>query len=172
MQSRTTTEPSVTRVSVPSQRSSVSHRVPRTVATLSAPWVRKRPLLSLPHRLRLRFLATLLADARFGAEQRPGFGPLRYRSVMPLPVLDCLTSKRPPLNVPVCECPRVSSALTSVTEPFVVSSSDPVGTLTLPVSGTNVFVPLSLTLDDALDVAPATTVWPRTGEPGPAPCTV
>ena len=84
---------------------------------------------------------------------------------MPLPLLDCLTLKRPPLNVPVCACPRVSSALTSVTEPFVVSSSDPVGTLTLPVSGTNVFVPLSLTLTTPW-AAPATTVRPSTGAGG------
>ena len=37
-----------TRVTVPSQRSSVSHFVPRTVAALFAPWVLKRPCESLP----------------------------------------------------------------------------------------------------------------------------
>ena len=46
--SRTSTRPVTTRVSVPSQRSSVSHFVPRTVAALLAPWVLKRPCESLP----------------------------------------------------------------------------------------------------------------------------
>ena len=49
---RTSTAPSVTRVFVPPQRSAMPDRVPRTVATLSRPWVRKRPPLSLPHRRR------------------------------------------------------------------------------------------------------------------------
>ena len=43
MVSRTTTFPRVTRLRVPSQRSSTSQRVPRTVAWLFFPWVRNRP---------------------------------------------------------------------------------------------------------------------------------
>jgi len=57
--SRTVTLPRTTRVSVPSQRSETTHRVPRTVAEANRPEVRKRPLPS-PQRwrdLRLRVVA-------------------------------------------------------------------------------------------------------------------
>jgi hypothetical protein len=53
--SRTVTEPRTTRVNVPAQLSCTSHFVPRTVAELYVPLVRKEPLPS-PHRWRLRFL--------------------------------------------------------------------------------------------------------------------
>jgi hypothetical protein len=57
--------PRTTRVSVPSHRSTVTHFVPRTVAELKRPRVRKRPLLT-PQRRRLRraaVSATELAEA-------------------------------------------------------------------------------------------------------------
>jgi hypothetical protein len=58
--SRTATAPRATRVIVRSRRSSVNHFVPRTVAELSCPRIRKRPLPS-PHSWRVRFLAAALA---------------------------------------------------------------------------------------------------------------
>ena len=64
--SRTVTVPRTTRVSVPSQRSMTTQRVPRTVAELKRPPVRKRPLPS-PHRWRyLRLVAAAAARAPFG----------------------------------------------------------------------------------------------------------
>src|SRR5215208_4575961 len=57
--SRTLTVPCLTEVVVPAQVSLVSHWVPRTVAELFRPRVRKRPL-PLPNRLRLRLRATAI----------------------------------------------------------------------------------------------------------------
>src|SRR5215510_6242308 len=59
--SRTSTEPTATLVSVPSQRSCTSQRVPRTVAELYLPSVRNVPLPS-PQSLRVFFFLAA-ADA-------------------------------------------------------------------------------------------------------------
>ena len=70
----------VTRVSVPSQRSTVSQRVPRTVAWLWRPCVRKLPPLSRPHSLRT--LRAREADATAPARARrlaPTRGQLEKR---------------------------------------------------------------------------------------------
>ena len=56
--SRTATRPLWTLTSVPSQRSWMLQRVPRTVAAALRPLVRKRPL-ALPNRRRTRFLERL-----------------------------------------------------------------------------------------------------------------
>src|SRR5215210_971274 len=66
---RTETLPRLTRTSVPLQRSSVSHFVPRTVAAPCRPRVRKRPLPS-PHRRRTR-LADALALPALGHLSAP-----------------------------------------------------------------------------------------------------
>ena len=113
--SRTSTLPSVTLVSVPSQRSVVTHFVPRTVATLSRPWVRKRECLSLPHRRRTtRRLppdswATTETPARVPQRSKPP--PRRWRSVMPLLLRPWRIWKTPPQNVPFCVRPWALRAL-------------------------------------------------------------
>jgi hypothetical protein len=72
------TLPRTTRVSVPSQRSETTQRVPRTVAELKRPEVRKRPLPS-PHRWRdLRLAAARAADAL----GQLGSAPARARVVI------------------------------------------------------------------------------------------
>ena len=61
------TVPRTTRVSVPSQRSVTTQRVPRTVAELKRPEVRKRPLPS-PHRWRdLRLAAARAPPTPWGS---------------------------------------------------------------------------------------------------------
>src|SRR3954465_12252868 len=86
--SRTATAPETTRVSVPSQRSTVSHFVPRTVATLLRPCVRKRPPRSEPHRRRTAGLrggwgaaAAATAGEAAGAGQPAKEPPRRCSSV-------------------------------------------------------------------------------------------
>jgi hypothetical protein len=77
--SRTITAPLLTRVRVPPQRSSVSQRVPRTVATLFWPCVRHRPPLSLPHsRRRRRPAASGEATAQDDVGQAPSTPALAY----------------------------------------------------------------------------------------------
>ena len=85
---RTVTLPCVTRVSVPAQESCTSHFVPRTVAALYLPVVRKAPLPS-PHSLRVFFLAAALARPCFG--QRAS-SSTSVRLVIPR---DCVTLKIP-----------------------------------------------------------------------------
>src|SRR4051794_40241589 len=89
LRSRTWTVPRVTLVNVPSQRSSTSQIVPRTVAALYLPSVRNLPL-PLPHSLPRTdfgpffFVAASVADrAPFnGAHCDRGISPLRTRSVV------------------------------------------------------------------------------------------
>ena len=88
--SRTLTEPRTTRVRVPAQLSCTSHFVPRTVAELYLPDVRKAPLPS-PHRWRLLgfFLAVALAPF---ARRHDASGCASVSWVIP-PV--CVTLKTP-----------------------------------------------------------------------------
>jgi len=85
---RTSTEPCVTRVSVPAQESCTSHRVPRTVAALYFPLVRNAPFPS-PQSLRDFFLAAALARPFLGHRASCS---VSVRFVMPL---DCVTLNRP-----------------------------------------------------------------------------
>src|SRR6185295_6016147 len=99
--SRTETLPLLTRVSVPSQRSSTYHDVPRTVATLLPPRVRNLPLLSLPHSRRggLRFFFLLVAAARAPALGQPVGAPRRTSSVRPPPFAGWRISMSPPWKI-------------------------------------------------------------------------
>jgi hypothetical protein len=87
LKSRTRTVPRVTFVSVPSQRSWTSQIVPRTVAELYLPLVRKRPL-PLPHSLPSTalgpfFLSTVAERAPFGgAHCERAIWPFITRSVV------------------------------------------------------------------------------------------
>src|SRR5215218_1733029 len=104
--SRTSTAPCMTRVTVPAQVSRVDQRVPRTVATLLRPLVRKRPWLSRAHRAPGLGLRAVTAAMRAPAPEREALheagGPLRStRSVTPLPVVDWRTSKTAPRTVAV-----------------------------------------------------------------------
>jgi hypothetical protein len=76
VRSRAVTTPRRTTIDVPRQRSSVSQRVPRTVAAPYRPRVRKRPLPS-PHRRRTErfFLRLPAAEARFGSRGLAGPHP-------------------------------------------------------------------------------------------------
>ena len=67
---RMLTVPLITWVRVPSQRSWVSHSVPRTVATLLWPWVWNFPWLSLDQSCRTTW-AGLGACGRYGLRRRP-----------------------------------------------------------------------------------------------------
>jgi hypothetical protein len=67
--SRTLTEPRLTRVTVASQRSSTRQMVPRTVAELTLPVVRQRPLAS-PHRWRILRLEMRALAPRARAVER------------------------------------------------------------------------------------------------------
>ena len=69
----TVTDPSLTRVSVPSQPSDVSHVVPRTVAALNWPRVRNFPRPA-PHSLRFGFSARN-APARAAVGEVAAFEP-------------------------------------------------------------------------------------------------
>src|SRR5207244_7633167 len=65
--------PSLTSVSVPSQRSDVSHSVPRTVAEANLPWVRKLPL-PCPQRLRTTVLLAMIFFLAVGLALGLAFG--------------------------------------------------------------------------------------------------
>ena len=85
----TETLPCLTVVRVPAQESSTSQRVPRTVAALYLPVVRKAPLPS-PHSLRFfAFLAAALARPFFG---HAASGSVSVRLVMPFV---CVTLNSP-----------------------------------------------------------------------------
>src|SRR4051812_6054076 len=90
LRSRTWTVPRVTLVNVPSQRSSTSQMVPRTVAALYLPSVRNLPL-PLPHSLPRTdfgpfffFLASTAADREpfSGAHCERAISPFKTRSVI------------------------------------------------------------------------------------------
>src|SRR4029078_2198859 len=112
--SRRITVPRFTCVSVPSQRSVTSQIVPRTVAELFRPLVRKRPL-ALERRRRI---AARLSDALASlllrlARQRPQLPPFMIMSVSPRALLffDCFTWNSPLLNLPVWRLPELFAAL-------------------------------------------------------------
>ena len=105
--SRTATFPRFTVVSVPSQRSATVQIVPRTVATLLRPLVRKRPL-AFPRSLRTvrllrRRLEAVARLPRRRTVQRLKLEPLRRSSVRPLCFFlrDWRVWKRPSKKSPV-----------------------------------------------------------------------
>src|SRR4051812_50070816 len=97
----------MTRVYVPEQRFWVNQAVPRAVATLSLPWVRKRPPLSRAHRLGLRLCLCLrLVGATARGEQPPAFPPCSGRGVIPPPLLRRAGPEFRPPNLPGRARPR------------------------------------------------------------------
>src|SRR4051812_19577073 len=102
--------------------------VPRTVAALLRPRVRKRPLTSLNRvRRRFRAAATGLAEPPCGS---------REQALRPAPVMESVVSgfffvwvnlKMPLLKLPNCVAPLLFFAVVSLTMPFVVSIVDPIG---------------------------------------------
>src|SRR5436190_210510 len=129
--SRTLTTPLTTLVSVPAQESWTSHSVPRTVAALYWPRVRKEPEPE-PHSLRvLGFLAAARAPPLFGHFASAW---LSVRSVVFLP---SVSLKMPSKNVAVCGLPPGLSSAVRMILPFVTSISEPVGIAWLGSNGTN-----------------------------------
>src|SRR4051812_36372711 len=130
------TEPRVTIVIVPEHVSVIDHFVPRTVAELLRPRVRKRPW-ALPNSLRRCLRA---AD--------PPFGTRVLHELNPPPLIESWVSgflrpwvKRnwPPLKLPdwnLVIAGLVEAAESRFTVPFEVSRIDPTGTCAAPLSGT------------------------------------
>ena len=125
---RTATTPRVTRVSVPSQRSTTCQIVPRTVAELLRPRARKRPL-PLPHSLRTVRVAAVRATAprAVARGQRLKSPPTRRSSVTIVAAGAWVTANLPPEKSAVCVAPAEVAAAVSVSVPFVVSTTLPVG---------------------------------------------
>src|ERR671925_364088 len=103
LEARTTTRPRWTLVSVPSQRSAIVHFVPRTVAELVRPLVRKRPRALARRRLIVARLSEALARFPPPARQREKLEPFNTRSVSPfaLRLRDWRTWNSPLRNLPV-----------------------------------------------------------------------
>jgi hypothetical protein len=121
---------------VPSQRSSTYQAVPRTVATLLPPRVRKLPLLSRPHSRRggLRFFL-LVAAARAPAWWQPVSAPRRTSSVRPPAPWGWRTSNRPPWKIAAWVEP-LASAVRRVMLPSRVSRIEPTGSAATSDSAT------------------------------------
>src|SRR5919197_997566 len=141
VKSRTVTEPSSTRVSVPSQRSAVSQKVPRTVAELYLPRVRKLPV-PWPQRLRMTFLlffalGALAATCRFPfvflTAQMSSSPPSSTNSVTAV-ALVCWISNTPPNTKMLCALPS-GAAVVIWRMPFVASIGVFSGTFWSAVSG-------------------------------------
>src|SRR3954451_14460471 len=158
--SRTETAPSVTVVRVPAQVSVVTHLVPRTVATLLRPCVRKRPRLSEPQSLR-RFVVTAAARPPPLREPHCGAGPRRSMSVTPPAVALWRTRKTPPWNRAVWGLPP-GSAVVSATSPARVSTTAPDGTVAPAPRTTKPLAPGARTLL-VPDTGATPTVWPSAG---------
>src|SRR5215210_7461787 len=130
--SRTATRPRLTFVSVPSQRSVVSQTVPRTVAELLRPRVRKRPR-ALERNRRIVRRDSCAADAERPlprARQRRKLEPFRRSSVSPLALRrrDWTAWNSPREKLPDCVFPAVFTAAVSRTVPRRVFRNDPTGT--------------------------------------------
>src|SRR5215207_9811831 len=129
------TTPRRTLVRVPSQRSMVSQIVPRTVAALYRPRVRKRPLaLERRRRIASRLSA---ADARLLVLRAHGrkLAPFSGRSVSPL--RNWSAWKTPAEKMPVKNWPFLVEALVRLTDPLRVSRYEPTGSWRAAVRGTN-----------------------------------
>src|SRR5829696_2846595 len=140
--SRTSTRPRWTVILVPSQRSCVLQRVPRTVAAALRPLVRKEPL-AFPNSRRTRFLERFRrceVDAVVVRHALRNDEPFSGRSVR-----SCLDRrltrtwrilKRPRKNWPCCSLRPVVAALRSFTRPLLVSRIEPTGIVSAPSSRT------------------------------------
>ncbi len=85
----------------------MTHDVPRAVATLLLPWVRKRPPLSRAHSERTGFFLAA-ARATFPPRRQERKLPPRSASVvMPWPGAPGVIWKRPPQKTPLCVRPAV-----------------------------------------------------------------
>src|SRR5690242_6617788 len=166
--SRTDTDPERTVVRVPRHVSVVTQNVPRTVATLFFPCVRKRPPLSRPQSWRLGGLrlATAAARALPPAELQLTAGPRRKMSVMPPDFTDWRTSKTPLWNVAVCVRPPVRAVVSAIV-PDRVSSTAPTGIAAPAVSVVKPAAPGAFTRTVPATGA-TTTVLPSAGT-GAAP---
>src|SRR3954447_20851334 len=133
-------------VTVPVQRSSVSHSVPRTVALELRPRVRNRPC-ARPNRRRRVFAAALIGFAARAAAAHPSnVPPVSVRSVRPS-LLRWVTTNAPWEKVPLWVRFELS-ALVSLTLPFEVSIVEPIFTIAdsrslkrLPWRGLTITVP-------------------------------
>src|SRR3954471_4810418 len=143
--SRTVTEPSVTRTSVPSQRSCVSHCVPLIVAEPVRPFVRNLPLPA-PQRWRTTFFFDAEADAR--RPVRPHaflkLDPNSCSSVTGFLLFGCVGLKTPSKKRAVCVDVSYAVVVGS-TVPLVTSTIEPIGICCPAVSGTNWLLPGDLT---------------------------
>src|SRR3954469_3452265 len=149
--SRTVTTPCATRVSVPVQESWTSHFVPRTVAALYLPAVRKAPLPS-PQSLRVfGFVAAALALAlgHFASAST------RVRVVIPLA---CVTLKIPSKNLAVWGAAPALGIEVSSTVPLRVSTIEPTGMPLAASRTTNAELPGSLTFTVPLSALTTTTL--------------
>src|SRR4051795_1263114 len=106
-------------VTVPSQLSSVSHSVPRTVALELRPRVRKRPWARPKRRRRLLAAALRRVPDACAALQTPKSPPASVRSVRPS-LLRWVTTNAPSEKVPLWVRFELT-ALVSLTLPFEVS---------------------------------------------------
>src|SRR3954462_9980551 len=111
-------------VRVPSQVSSVTHFVPRTVAELLRPRVRKRPCAWPKRRLLMRLAACALCCFGAHALKSP---PASLRSVSGFLPFVCVSMKAPWEKVPNCVFPP-PFVVTIFTVPWVVSIFAPIRT--------------------------------------------